>query len=606
MATELINSASDEYIHTLLSADSNVCYVIPKYQREYSWGKSQWEALLKDIQEEQAGRGHFLGTIICINTTTNVLEPRLELVDGQQRMTTISILLSTICELLGDRRELITQDDDYQQKWLNLRSKLVKSNRPRLHLQVQGGNSDDYVWLLKSCSLLKTVGNERAPHYWGIRRIARAHNYFHETLTTQIRTMDDEAALAHLFELVDRLSVSVLVKLEVKDHASAFTLFESLNNRGPELSPIDLIKNSLLAKTDRDSSAEVDDVYARWMAILTDLGPSAVEQERFLRYYYNVFDPVPRQSGASPIATRSNLIRLYEDFLNLGIENFLLHLEQAAHEYGRIIGTADDEDEGGELDRMTTRLQRAQGAPGNALLMYLLVKQNSLGISEGDVVRVAESLTRFFVRRNLTGLPATYELPRLFTALARQVDSLDPKEIVVTSEETLRKRSSSDDTFRAALEGPIYDENSDMCRFILTALAEESHTKENSINLWERAGSQNKRYYVWTIEHIFPQGERIPDSWVSMLGGPEKAEDARETHVHRLGNLTLTGYNSTLGNKSFADKRDRIDSKGNPVGYRNGLNLNQDLKDLETWSVEQIDARTASLVDQVMSLFALR
>lgn len=606
MATELINSASDEYIHVLLSADSNVCYVVPKYQREYSWNKYQWEELIQDIQEEPEGRGHFLGTIICINTTINVVqENRLELVDGQQRMTTLSILLTAIYAHLSKFKSQLLDDEDYQQKWFNLRSRLVKNDQPRLRLQVQGRNAADYTWLLKSVGLIKDPKITQ-PHYWGVRRVAKAYYFYLGVLQAQLDELPEDEKLAHLFDLVDRVADSVLVKLEVKDHASAFTLFESLNNRGLELSPIDLIKNSLLARADNEGADHLDEAYHRWMGILAYLGPSATEQERFLRYYYNAFEPVPMDGMAVPIATRSNLIRLYEEFLDDGVDAFLDKLEVAAHEYGRVIGTVDDADEGGQFERMATRLQRAQGAPGNALLLYLLVQQDELGIAEDDVTDVADSLVRFFVRRNLTGFPATYELQRLFKSIIRDIAHLSGAPVLERIDSALREKSASDEMFRESLSGPIYEDNADMCRFILTALAEEAQTNETHVDLWERAGSGSKQYYVFTIEHIFPQGENIPPAWVDMMGGAEAAADTRDSHVHRLGNLTLTGYNSSLGAKSFKEKRDRMDSKNRPVGYRNGLALNADLRDATSWSRESIDLRTEKLVGQIMRLFSLK
>jgi hypothetical protein len=134
-------------------------------------------------------------------------------------------------------------------------------------------------------------------------------------------------------------------------------------------------------------------------------------------------------------------------------------------------------------------------------------------------------------------------------------------------------------------------------------LAEQSMTKETWVDLWKFEG----KLFVWTIEHIFPQGDNIPESWVTMMaeGDAQKAKTIQEAHVHKLGNLTISGFNSALGNKSFQEKRDRTDSKGRAVGYKNGLKLNAELATAETWSVAQIEARTTKLVDQVMDLFAM-
>lgn len=604
MATELINSASDEYVHTLLSADSNVFYVIPKYQREYSWTKAEWEDLLQDIQEEPHGQGHFLGTIICMNTTVNATAgSTLELIDGQQRMTTLSILLVCLYRLLSDRKQTLTEEEELYQKYLNLRSRLVKAEQPRVRLQVQGSNAEDYRWLLCKNGLLKALSVNQ-PLWWGVRRIAKAFGYFHDALTAQLEELTDQAKqVAWLFDLVDRVSNAVLVKLEVKSHSSAFTLFESLNNRGKPLSPIDLIKNTLLMKAEQ-AGKDIDESYQQWMTILNDLGSNPADQERFLRYYYNAMEPVPK-SGAVPMATRSNLIRLYEEYLGQGVDKFLDDVAAGAHHYGRIIDTVIDDHEGSALDRSTTALQQAQGSPGNVLLLYLMLRQKELGLTDQALARAGQNLTNFFVRRNLTAFPFTYELQTLFKEMVRKVSEMQGDgQITTYVADYLQSRSSSNEVFEKALRGTVYEDNQDMCRFILTALARHGYTNEIFVDLWERTG-QSKPHYVWTIEHIFPQGERIPSSWVEMMGGAEAAESARERYVHTLGNLTLTGYNSTLGNRSFAEKRDRKDANGNYVGYRNGFNLNAQLAQEETWTVEKIVARTDEMVAEALKLFAM-
>ena len=172
----------------------------------------------------------------------------------------------------------------------------------------------------------------------------------------------------------------------------------------------------------------------------------------------------------------------------------------------------------------------------------------------------------------------------------------------------LSAKSVSDEMFRDKLEGAVYEENEGVTRFILCALAEAGMTEETRQDLWkfDIKGRSEKRRYLWTIEHIFPQGENIPQSWVDMMadGDLEKAQKLRQSHAHKLGNLTLSVYNSSLGNKSFKEKRDRKDKRGgNYVGYKNGFSLNEDLRDAKGWSVAQIEARTEKMVDQTMALF---
>lgn len=138
---------------------------------------------------------------------------------------------------------------------------------------------------------------------------------------------------------------------------------------------------------------------------------------------------------------------------------------------------------------------------------------------------------------------------------------------------------------------------------MLCALAEEGMTEESWVDLWK---IENKRFF-WSIEHVFPQGENIPPSWVTMIAGgdEQKAKEYQQTHVHKLGNLTLSGFNSTLGNKSFEEKRDRKDKEGRYVGYKNGLKLNEDLATSPMWSVHDIEKRTLKLVNQTMIRFKM-
>ena len=115
---------------------------------------------------------------------------------------------------------------------------------------------------------------------------------------------------------------------------------------------------------------------------------------------------------------------------------------------------------------------------------------------------------------------------------------------------------------KAKLTGPLYNENAIVTRYILVALAEQGMTNESSRTSGEREGN----HFKWTIEHILPQGPGLPKEWIAMLGGAVEAAAIQQQHVHRLGNLTITGYNSTLGNRSFSSKKSRKDSKGQYVG----------------------------------------
>jgi hypothetical protein len=590
----MIESAHDYPVHTLLSPDGNLTYRIPPYQREYSWQKPQWEDLFQDLIE--ADGPHFMGTIITLNQTKDAVSGGvLELIDGQQRMTTLTLLLAAVYGILNERRDELDEDDLVD--LVNLRRHLVgKNGEPRVVPQIQGHNREDYRAVLADAGL--NVEPIKVP-YFPLRRFAKCFSYFCGSIS---KLAEDEgiSTVKAAQRVLGAVKQAILVKIEVANHADAFVLFESLNNRGMPLTPVDLIKNYLLAESERLGAMNVDVAFKLWNAMLTNLGDNYATQERFLRHYFNAFKAELPEISNAPLATRTNLIRIYEALLKTNIKSRIEALVTASQIYGRITCAAETESVT-RLDDSLRQLMRAQGSPSYVLLMWLMTKQADLSLSEDHVVRVVDRLTNFFVRRNLTGYPQTYGLPRLFMTIIEKLSGHSSAEIADIVAQELRDASSSDEEFRSRLEGPIYEENSDVARFVLTALSEDAMTKETRTDLW----AQENRHYVWTIEHILPQGPNLPDAWKQMLGGADAAAQAQEVDVHRLGNLTITAYNSTLGNKSFGDKRDRTDAKGRFIGYRNGLALNATLATKEVWAVDDIDARTKELASCAIARFPL-
>jgi hypothetical protein len=570
-------------------------YKIPPYQREYSWQKAQWEDLFQDLIE--ADGAHFLGTIITLNQTIDQVDAGvLEVIDGQQRMTTLTLLLAAVYAVLKQHHDEL--DEDTLTDLTNLGRQLIRKGdgQPRVTPQIQGHNLDDYHTVLAEAGL-KVAFNQKP--YFPLRRIAKCFNYFRESISTLAETQGGDPVKAAL-RVREAVEQAILVKIEVASHADAFVLFESLNNRGMALTPVDLIKNHLLAESGRKGVMSVEAAFELWNEMLTNLGDNSATHERFLRHYYNAFKAELPEVPKVSVATRTNLIRIYETILATNIATGIRRLIAASRIYGRVTCVTET-DSPTKLDDSLRQLMRAQGAPSYMLVMWLLSKQADLKLSDSHLVSVVDRLTSFFVRRNLTGHPQTYTMPKLFMTIIQKIsDDTDPGVVEIVTQELLDV-SSSDDEFRKRLEGPIYEENSDVARFILTTLSEDTMTKETSKDLW----AQEKGHFVWTIEHILPQGPNLPDAWKDMLGGADAAAAAQEAYAHRLGNLTITAYNSTLGNKSFADKRDRTDSKGRFIGYRNGLALNATLATKEAWTTADIETRTRQLAEQVIARFAL-
>ncbi|MGW0157812.1 DUF262 domain-containing protein [Mycobacterium sp. NPDC003323] len=595
----MIKSVANDPVHKLLSNQDTVVYEIPKYQREYAWTRQQWDELFNDLlEEDDAASGHFLGTIICINRTSNATKENvLELVDGQQRLTTLSILMAAIYAFLT--RHIDQLDEDQRIDTSNLRRQLILKDpvRPRVRPQVQNNNNADYL------NVLKTAGIDiKAPivKFLGNRRIMKAYSHFSGLIEQHA---GPKASVTPVLDLLERVKRAILVKLEVESTSDAFTLFESLNNRGIPLTPIDIIKNSLLAAADkkRPKGLSADHVFDQWNELLRDLGDDYKIQERFFRHYYNAFkDELPAIPKVQ-LATRSNLIRIYDRIIDVDLERRLDDILLCGGLYRRIVGNLDADEATDSFDEALANLARVQGSPSEALLLYLMAYRDSRELSDEMLTEITEILTSFFVRRNLTGSPASNLLQRLFMSIITDVSGMTGQRIVDTVRKRLRKVVSSDSEFYAKLTGPLYNENADVTRYLLIALACDAMTKETFTDLWEREG----RNYRWTIEHILPQGPGLPKDWLTMLGGAETAAAVQQQHVHRLGNLTITGYNSTLGNRSFSYKKNRKDIKGKYVGFKNGFDLNTDVVAASQWTEAEIEIRTDKLAKRALELFPL-
>ena len=609
----MINSVEDPTVANILSTDMLKIYDIPRYQREYTWNQRDWANLYDDITQNDAG--YFLGSFIVVNGTVNSKMDTIhyEVIDGQQRLTTLSLLLAALYTRIMEHKDSIDDDmmwDDIRP----LRNRLIlKSDKSmtRVIPQVQNHNLEDYRWILKEHIGLDTVIQK--PKFLGLRKMSKAFNYFYDRLGEDVEGRDGIECVRCLLDICRLVCSAVVVQITVDSHADAYTLFASLNNRGVPLSAVDLIKNMLLGKVAGVDDGQLNYYFERWQEVLHNLGDDYKTQERFFRQNYDAFrrevnKPFIGESGSQlplgSVATRSNLLKIYEKRMESddGALKVLDELTENSALYSRIIGL-DQESPDSELSHQLLELSRAQGVASYLLLPFLFKKQSQLELKDETLALLVKLLVCFFVRRNLTDTPPTRDLERLFISICESLESEGLKGIAAA--EYIKKRlvdvSASDAFFKERLEGPIYDVNPDMTRYILTVIASPSVTKEMK-PLWERYASGN---YVWTIEHIFPQGKNIPDEWVKMVadGDMSKAIEVQEKQVHTLGNLTITGYNSKLSNMPFVTKRDRKDVNGANVGYRNGLNLNNELVNTDTWTSEQIQERTDKLVGLTLKAF---
>ena len=605
----MIRSVHDYQIDDVFKKDASFYYVIPKYQREYTWSTPHWKDLYDDISENDLG--YFIGSIICIDNTVNAYNSSpLEVVDGQQRLTTLSLLLAAIYTKLRQYKDQLAEDDEDELP--SLRKSLRNGNAPHeliLSPQIQGNNLADYLAVMADAGIIKAAKKE---NYWGNRKIARCYKYFIGRLEQDIEEGDSPVNV--LLQIKKKVSKSVLVKIEVGNHAEAYTLFESLNNRGTPLTAIDLMKNVVLARAE-NAGLKCDDCFDRWQELLGYLTDDYSTQERFFRQYYNAFKNrlnIPfrgtgdRKDPLGNIATRSNLLEIYEKLISHDLPEFLDSILTCGEIYSNLISAKD---QSAQISRALKDLAHIQGVPSYVLLLYLFRYKTELALDESVIIKIIRLLVSFFVRRNTTDIPPTRDVTRMFMGISTEIEErvIKGNDIYELIRVTLYESSAPDAVFEEKLKGDIYEDNSMVARFVLCSLAERSMTTETWTDLWEQNATQSgQKVYAWTIEHIFPEGDHIPDEWVKMIanGNQALAEKYLAEYVHKLGNLTVTRYNSALSNMSFEKKRDR--KKDDLfVGYKNGLGINKEIAEKNSWTIDDIQKRTDKLVAELLRIYTL-
>ena len=633
-------NATDPTLANILQIQGNLeHYHVPKYQREYTWGRTEWEQLLVDIEENDIG--YFMGSIICIddNNELGPGESRIfEVVDGQQRLTTLSIVLMSIYyRLLELEESLLSEDeeekDDYRLLLSNIRKQLVykksvinrtesgyfqdKSNKTkfcflRVQPSTQNSNLSDYLQILNELELIK---GDFKSKFCGVRRLYKAYNYFYKSLPVDYEGIK---------EILHKINSLKFIHISVTSSSDAFVLFESLNNRGVPLSAMDIIKNKMLAHLEKQHNMDIDDAYDEWQRLLKYL-PEYKDQERFLRQYYNAFKVYPEiKIEKFTRATKSSLIKIYEQFIKTNAKDTIDRLLEKAEIYNSFIEPGSN-GLSEERKKYLLDLSRIGSAPSYLFLLYLYsLSSENIENKESVINEILQFFIKYYVRRNITDFPNTRDLDTINMDVIENCNKYIQEGNKLNSNFIIKKfmygkeKPSEIKALKKGLENNLFYYNSGMARFVLSKLDEISHSREYKPDLWAR---NEKGLLVWTVEHIFPQGENIPQCWVDMIadGDNKKAEEIHENWVHCLGNLTLSGYNSKLSNASFKKKQNLYENKqflGHKIniGYKNGLSINNlpfsvdgeetSLAKIDKWTETSIEERNGAMVDILLKIFA--
>ncbi|GAA2879192.1 DUF262 domain-containing protein [Streptosporangium fragile] len=556
--------ANETTLRDLISGEHQL--LVPLYQRPYAWEREQLARLWSDVERQVDGLqkgedvSHFLGSVVLAPAPGNAPgRSRWLVVDGQQRLTT---LLLALCAL----RDHQAAEDPVHRERINDLHLLNKYKPGDMRYRLLPTQVDREAF--KACV-------EELPYGGADSRIGSAYQFFRSKLGLVDDPADPHDITRFEEVVLDRLT---LVQIVVEKDDNAFRIFESINNTGMRLSQVDLIRNYVFMHLPtRDQ--HVYDTYWRPMHDL--LGPKALDQLMYLTLVLEFGDD----------AQYNDTYRGHQDLLRAAtstdeakeekVTQYVKDLARRARYLHRILNPQGD----GEIEERLRFLIDWKGATTYPLVMRLLELADDGQATDDDVVEALRYIESFLVRRLVSGV-TTGNLNRIFMRLTRDLTGDEPvADAVRTALSSARLYWSSDEQFRRDIrQRAFYWQGRTAQQKLVLRRLEEIHGAR------ERVDISDKKI---TIEHILPQSP-TPE-WLEQLADEGDAELAHKELVHTLGNLTLSGYNSELGNMPFARKRDFL--------ARSGLVMNQEIARQERWGRAEILARADTLADRAIEIW---
>lgn len=555
--------AAEASLADLLSGNKQ--YLMPLYQRAYSWTPKQFDQLWIDLVElaesfdGSPGATHFLGSMVLAPAPslgpTGVAEWLV--VDGQQRLTTLTVLLAAIRDhcAADDPEALERIDEQYLvNKWAkgDARYKVTPTqlDRPAYRAIVDRLSGADHG-----------------------EGVAAAYRFFRAKLV-QFDDAEDPHDVRRLEDAV--ASGLSIVVISAQQGDNVHRIFESLNNTGVRLTQADLLRNYFFMRMPTRGDSAYN---AYWLPMQTLLSADELEQVVWLDLILRGNSQVRRDEIYRE--QQSRLEQLHDE---AALEAEIKHLHHLAGLYRCIVKPALEDDE--SVSSALRRLNEWAAQTVQPVVLRLLDLRSEGRATSPEVARALGWIESFMVRRMIVGR-ATNNLNRIFSALPADVDGTEPvDEQVRASLSGARKYWPTDSELRSGvLSGPFYWRGrSNQRAFVLRRLERHLDSKE-PVDL-----------STLTIEHVLPQTPS--DDWWQVLTAEAVGEDAIAVHaqiVHTLGNLTLTGYNPTLSNRPFHEKRSHLISSG--------VLMNQEIAKEAVWNATAIRARGEVLADRCVEIW---
>ena len=535
-------------------------YAIPVYQRNYEWSKEQCIKLFNDIvQAYKKDKSHFCGSVVYALMKEEHNIHYYIIIDGQQRLTTIYILLKALLdhadtesakalieEALFNVDKFDTYDVDTASK---LKLKPIKTDNQQLALLMD----KKYSEIDKSCGI------------W--------HNY--ELFSELIKKETSHGlTVKEIYKGLEKLTCA-RIKLDADDNAQE--IFERINSTGVPLTLADKIRNFVLM-----TDANQEKLYENYWLKSEQLIGRNYMTAFFLDYLNIKIDGFAKESDAYDIFKE-----VFNDnkYTNATMLEEILHYAKFYHAFLHGDKTYSD-----EINNSLISLQKLNQTTIFLFLFKVFDDYESNVLSQAELEKVLGFLLNYSIRRliceigsnSLRGLYKTL-YSRVF---ARSENKQHYYDSIVSFFQQLTSKDAlpDDDSFILALkQNNLYRKNA-LCKYLLVSIENEGKEQLVTTNL--------------TIEHVLPQTKNLSTAWQQMLGENWQAD--RDRYLHTLGNLTLTGYNSELGDKPFAEKKELLSEVHTKV-----VKLYETIKCCDEWNAATIEARAEVLSKEVAELYSV-
>ena len=547
-------------------------YIVPIYQRTYSWGEKQcqvlWEDILK-ISKRKTSDRHFIGSTVCYKPDEIDLPGQIKkeiIIDGQQRITTLSLLMIAIArtyEKIGQenvatvirKNYLINEDGKDEEKY-----KLLPTNQ------------DKETYLALVDGIENELKNPSKP-------VLDAFNLFMSLLE------DDEEVLQNAYVGLQKLDLVYIGLSSESDNPQL--IFESMNSTGLKLTQGDLLRNYLLLDLDFE---EQEELYKKfWRPIELDFGVE-VYKEKF-DYFLRDYLTMKERRTTIRLDSGYDEFKAYHEESRRSKEEALEELRRFAKYYARIYRCNDEDEELNELWK-ELKVQRVEVA--NPFLIqvyndYEKAKEDySINLSKQDFVDIVKTVNSYVYRRYVCNIP-TNSLNKTFALLGDNIEKENYKESVIASfllMEDYKEFPSNEEFEKAFIKKDVYTGR--LRNYTLIKLENYSHEKD-------KMSFENKDV---TIEHVLPENKNLKPYWREILG--DNWQEIQKEYVHTIGNLTFSNraYNSEMQDYSFKDKM-KVEGGIKYSNYR----LSDDIANLSKWDVDEIILRSQRLAKDALDIW---